>query len=319
MTHDVSRRHRFSCLALILWVALVSARIEGQEGFSHLGQLYRLDLSTDGSAVSPVVEVGDPGIAGFFNAMALGPDGRLFAVSWDGPVPSEWLYVVDPETADATLVGELDISGQLPSGMTFDDEGRLWLLAETRTPPYQSALYLVDHLTAATTEILTGMDRLKTLGFRDGVFYGIVEVVVNSVGEFTLVSINQATGDLTPIVELTGFEPDEPPGEWCFRRASAMDFDDEGRLWIAASWYRFCTTIPGGITVIHYYANPFDGARTSLSPVVSSTGSPLRLRALAVRGPSQAVLDIPTLSFGGALILATALAAMGMALVRRRS
>ena len=146
--------------------------------------------------------------------------------------------------------------------------------------------------------------------------YGIVGDTLST--EFLLVSIDPATGDLTPIVAIAGFGTD-PPGPWCYSEPTGMDFDDDGRLWVTVSWYQGCVIIPIVTTGIHFYANPFDGTLTSQSHVASSTGSQPWLFALAVRGPARSLLDIPTLDFAGTLILATALAAAALALVRRRS
>ncbi len=307
MIQDASRSR---CLALILWVVLAHAPAEAQEGFSsYAGDLLRLRLTTDGSDVTAVA-VGDPGVAWAFSAMALGPDGRLYGVSW----AEDRLYAVDPESAAATLVGELDLPSYRPSDMTFDDAGQLWLLATFEDPPHFSTLFQVDHLTAAVIEIATGMAGLVSLGFHDGTFYGIVGDYSDS--EYSLVSINPTTGGVTPIVELTGFEPSD---RFCLRVPDDMDFDDQGRLWVAAVWLSGCVIIPIDYSGIHYYANPLDGILTSRSLVASSTGSRPRLYAFAVRGPAQPITEVPTLGFGGTLILATVLAALGLALARRRS
>ncbi len=313
MTQTASRRLRNDCrLALILCVALAPAAAEAQEGFSsRAGQLVRLPLSTDDSEVVPV-EVGDPDVVGGLRAMALGPDGQLYAASRDSSDQSNRLYVVDPESAVATLVGELGIPDHRPSDMTFDDEGRLWLLARAESSSLSGTLYQVDHQTAAITELATGIDGLYALGFRGGAFYGIVDGAQES--ELWLASIHRETGDLTPILELGGFAE----GPWCDVFPSDMDFDDQGRLWVAALWIQGCVITPWAETGIHFYANPFDGIQTSRSHVAHDGGYASSLSGFAVRGPVQPVVEIPTLSFGGALILAAALAAAAMTMVRRR-
>ncbi len=310
MIKDASRSRS---LALILWVVLAHAPAEAQEGFSSYAGLVRLPLSTDGSDVVPV-EVGDPDLVGRFAAMALGPDGELYTVTWNWPDRLNRLYMVDPQTAEAILVGELvGIPAHQPLDMTFDDEGRLWLLSWTQSSPFSSTLYQVDHQTAAATEFATGMADLYTLAFHGGTFYGIVAGAQES--EFWLASINRETGDLTPIVELDGFAE----GPWCRVDPDKMEFDDHGRLWVAALWVQGCIIIPFFHTGIHFYANPLDGIQTSRSRVRSDNGRSLSLSAFAVRGPAQTVVEVPALSFGGTLILATVLAALGLALARRRS
>ena len=314
MLHTAFRELRFRRLALILWLALASAPAAAQEGFSsYAGELARIRLPMDGADIVPV-EVGELNVAGRLAAMALGPDGRLYAASWDRTNRLSQLYVVDPESAAATPVGELDHPSHSPWDMTFDDEGRLWLLARSLSPPHVWAVYQVDPATAATTENLTGLIDLQALASHAGQLYGIVGEAWGS--EYSLVSIDPATGDLTPVVELTGFEPDHP---WCEMIPHDMDFDVEGRLWVAASWYQACIITPYVGTGIHFYADPLDGTLTSRSSVADGIYLILLDSAFAVREPSHPVVDVPTLGFGGALILAAALAAAALAAVGRRS
>ena len=129
-------------------------------------------------------------------------------------------------------------------------------------------------------------------------------------------SIDPATGNLTPVAAVTGLEPGPTV---CVRIPTSMDFDDGGHLWITATWLHSCVLpIPDISTGMHFYDDPFDGIQTSQSVVTDISGSPLHLRATAVRGSAYPPLDVPTVSLGGALVMATVLVAAALVLVSRR-
>jgi len=300
LNRKASQKHAL-VWTLILSATLGFARAQAQVGFSHRsGSLFRLDLVTDSSPIVPAV-VGETGIPGYSGSMALGPDGRLYAAHRQWPQPDR-LYAIDPATAEATLIGDLDLGDAQArwSDMTFDDQGRLWLLS-------METLFRIDPATAAAIEIATGLEGLQTVAHRNGVLYGVAGDA--GVSEWSLVSIDPTTGDLTPLADITGIES----VECLLEIPESADFDAAGGLWISVDSVPACI-VPDFNTWIVYLPDALQGTPTSRSRVDGPGWFP----ALAL-APRQEVIAVPTLDLSGFLLLSLALAATALALLRRRS
>ncbi len=298
MNETLFRWNLVTLCALILSAVLGSTSANAQVGFSHRdGSLHRFELVTDGSLIG-VISVGDTGVPGISGSMAQSPDGTLYAAHHLWPYPYR-LYALDPETAEATLIGDLDlgIASALASDMTFDDQGRLWLLS-------LGTLFQIDPATAAATVIADGIDTLRALAFRNGVFYGIAGDPATS--QWSLVSVDPATGDLTPIADMSGIVS----GSCHITYPAAADFDHDGGLWVSVTSALTCI-LPDFGTGIAYYSDPLTGIVTSQSPIDGADWYP----ALALQRPRQAAVEVPALGVFGFLLLSAALAAAGFVLL----
>ena len=279
-----------------LLALLTLAPVGAQVGYSHRsGRLERFDLTADGSVID-VVLVGETGVSGISGAMAQHPDGTLYAAHYRWPLPYR-LYRLDPETAEATLIGDLDLgtTSVLRSDMTFDNQGQLWLVGN-------GTLFLIDPATAEVSVIADGVSSVESLAYRGGVFYGIAGDP--EISQWSLVAVDPATGGLTPIVDLTGIVS----GSCHLAIPSASDFDVDGGLWVTVTSSTTCIDPPLAHTSIAYYADPVMGTVTSHSAIDSILWHP----ALAVDRPFRAIVEIPAVNTAGLLLLAAVLAAAGL-------
>lgn len=104
--------------------------------------LYQLDLNTGLASL-----VGNLGVSKDFEALAFSPSGVLYALEDS----NFGLYTVNTFSGAATLVGSTGLSGADNPGMTFDDDGRLWLVGGNST----AKLYEINPSTAAASLIGT--------------------------------------------------------------------------------------------------------------------------------------------------------------------
>ncbi len=84
--------------------------------------------------------IGSLSASGDFEALAFSPTGELFALEDS----SYYLYKINQDTGVATLVGDTGISSAYNPGITFDDNGRLWLVGGNG----RSYLYELNPITA---------------------------------------------------------------------------------------------------------------------------------------------------------------------------
>ena len=289
-------------LALSLWGILgISGSAMAQDAFVHRQEnLYRLDLVTDGAIIPPVL-VGSTGIGGIVGSMAEGPDGRLYAAGYRFQNPDR-LYAIDPATAEATEIGELDFGDDsaLGTAAAFDDDGGLWVLVA-------DTLYSVDPATAATTAVASGLENLSALAFHGGVLYCLVYDPVADT--WALASLDATTGDVTPIVDVEGVER----GSGFWEVPEEMDFDAAGGLWIAINHAVTAIDPPSFHTVVLHLDDPFSGDMTSRSWTTGADWYP----ALAVQAPVLSQVDVPALPPSGLLILASLLAFAAVSVLRR--
>jgi len=129
----------------------------------HTGELYEVDQLTGVASL-----VGDTGHN--FTSLAAWGD-ELFAIA-SGDFN---LYKVNPQTAEAELVGPLgNLGGGIElngSGMSFDEDGHLWLVINLRLSdplnPYPSRIFKVDTNTGEAdfvAETLVGIESLAITG-----------------------------------------------------------------------------------------------------------------------------------------------------------
>lgn len=262
---------------------------------SGLRDLYRVELeggtSTRAGAYTqaPVVlpEVVD------VEGLAFSPDGQLFGVA-DG---LNALYRINPTSGRATRIGPL--SG-LPSsqngfdfGLTFTSDGRLWLSSDTTRE-----LWEVNPATGAVRRVGNLGVQISGLAARGNEVFGIgVTDSASSPGDQGLWRIDVETAAVTLIGR---FEDPFPVVD------AGLDFDAQGRLW----------------AVLDFNPRPSKSIRTSeLIRLDPATGAILErrvlsglggddLEGLAIAPPSQspagsgpAAVPVPTLGWGGLLVL----------------
>lgn len=258
-------------------------------------ELYRLDLAT--AALTPLGDVGVPGIG----ALATGPSGVLFAVTLDE------LYTIDPEIPAATLVGPTGlVPSFLPTSMTFDAEGRLWMVAGTR-------LHEVDPLTGAATAVV-GVDQGLLALAADGVeLFGIVSgLPPPPAGPPTppqAVRVDR-TGSIQFLAPLQGLVDPGPFG------VDDMVFDRQGRAWILA-----VNTLIIAPPEAHHRIYRAVDLETGVVELISERLEPgvsILLGAMALF-PDRGIVDIPTLGWGGMAFLCAALIGGALGILRRRA
>ncbi len=137
-----SRLQHFTVAVLVGFATMLVIPCSGhaqEVAFTAIGEeLYLVNLAT-----GAMTFVGDTGVE--IAALALAPSGSLFGVE----SPSDGLLVVEEATGEATVVGPLGIGISRYTDLSFDTQGRLWMLANQR-------LYRVDTTSGTATPQLDG-------------------------------------------------------------------------------------------------------------------------------------------------------------------
>ncbi len=280
---------------LIALLMLASPAVARDTAYTVAGtDLYLLDLETGDLTLE-----GDLGVTGI-QVLAMDPSGMLFAATRDE------LYTIDPEIPEATPIGPtgLSSSARLYS-MTFDAEGRLWLLVGGR-------LNEVDPLTGTVTPIVNVEQGLLALAADGLELYG-VRIGLNPPPEGPTppplaVKIDRATGAvevLAPLDDLFG--PSGGVGD--------MDFDGRGHAWILT-----IIALPGippdGLHRV-FRAVEFETGQLELVSEGIEPGVSILMGTMALT-PDRAVVEIPALSPYGLALLSVVLAAGALWILRAR-
>lgn len=260
-----------------------------------LRDLYRIDLeAASGTRAgaytqAPIVA---PEIADV-EGLAFSPDGQLFGVA-DG---LNALYRINPSSGRATRVGALtglpSVQAGFDFGLTFTADGRLWLSSDT-----SKQLWEVNPTTGAVRLVGNMGVQISGLAARGNEVFGIgvTETVLNA-GDQGLWRIDVETGTATVVGRFDDPFPVVDAG---------LDFDDQGRLW----------------AVLDFNPRPIKNFRTTeLVRLDPDTGAILERRVLGglssddieglaitppnlvPAGSAPVALPVPTLGWGGLLIL----------------
>ncbi len=175
------------------------------EGYSIGGnnQLYKFDLI-----------IGEQELIGYtlgldFEGMAFSPEHVLYAVE----DTNSSLYIIDPETAETTLVGSLGID-IAQAGLTFTNDGTLYMVQGDD----QGALYTIDITTGLAS--LVGAfepDNIDSLAWDGSKMWALGSYAFN-----TLYRIDHNNGVTTAIGNL---------GEITLTKQSGLTSDHYGNLW----------------------------------------------------------------------------------------
>lgn len=326
------------CAAVAALLALPSAGLAGEPQPPAPGTLLGSTGQIGGSlieidpATGAGVLVGSLGSFGPVTEIEFRGDGVLFGSTGGG---SSNVIVIDPATGDETLVGQHDLFGSL-NGLEFVDTTLYGaLFAPPGPPPVPPAgdggppdnlLVTVDTADASLTVIgpITGFSPVRGLAYdaATGTMYG-VGVPVAAAGEpdapegisDVLFTVDLATGTPTPI---------GPLGEF----VGALEFGPDGTLYAGevlpvgaatdgADGWGSGTVPEGGGGGRLFTIDPATGDATPVGPTGFPTVSGLSFVPGGGTDPGTSVLEIPSLSGLGLLLLAGLLAAAGLIAVRR--
>jgi hypothetical protein len=167
------------------------------------GQLWRIDLNT--GVATPIGPTGFRDI----ESLSFSANGGLYGVD----DATNQLVRCDVQTGACTAVGALG-TNVTDTGLSFSDDGRLWMSTDLPGPPY--ILYRLNPSTGAATAIGPQGQPVTGLTFRNGVLYGLG-------GDSTdnLLIVSRTTGNATlqgPLVTVTLVD-------------GGIDFDGSGVLW----------------------------------------------------------------------------------------
>lgn len=188
---------------------------------SGFSSLYRVDLST--GAAERIGSIGFNDVEG----LAMSPDGTLYGVAdqtiQNGSVGTDFLFRIDTQTGQGTLVGQLGnlwelgtgANKDLDYGLSFSCDGRLWLSSATT-----QQLWEVNPNTAATRFVGNMNHTVSGMGSRGAELFGVS--VRNAPG---LVTINPDTAASQMIQAWTLDVPISDAG---------VDFAADGRLFALA-------------------------------------------------------------------------------------
>jgi len=185
--------------------------------------LYRVDLTTH-----EATRVGAAGrysgqIIGNISGLSTTSDGALYAVAGGFKL----LIRVDPESGQATVVGDLGLSGQgdpgrndaLDLNMAASCDGTLWLSSAVA-----NKLWTVDRASGSTRLVGSTGHALTGLVANGNRLYG-----AGGKGDNTFYSVNPATGAATAI---GAFGPEVQ--RWV--NSISMSFDEAGTLWAVINY-----------------------------------------------------------------------------------
>jgi hypothetical protein len=183
---------------------------------------------------------------------------------------SSQLVTCSTETGACTPVGSLGVFFQ-DSGLSFSDDGRLWMSTDEPIEPYN--FYRLNPNTGAATLIGDQGQEVTGLAFRGGVMYGLGGDKRNN-----LVRVNLGTGLATPVGGLGTVSLMD----------GGIDFDSAGVLWGIAD-PELNVVLPSKIFTI----NTSTGAATVVATVTNSGGTPLAgFESLAIL-PGEGVAVVP--------------------------
>ncbi len=105
--------------------------------------------------------IGEPGFFLGEGDLDFGADGVLYGVTSENSVVT--LFTMDPETAEADVIGELEADNA--SAMAFDGDGELWILdATVDNPPSEAILSRIDPTDGETQFSVTTDTALGLVG-----------------------------------------------------------------------------------------------------------------------------------------------------------
>jgi hypothetical protein len=162
------------------------------------------------------------------------------------------LVTCSTESGACSAVGPMGVFFQ-DSGLSFSDDGRLWMSTDEPIEPYN--FYRLNPNTGAATLIGDQGQEVTGLTFRGGVMYGLG-------GDYkdNLVTVNRGTGLATPVGPLGAVSLMD----------GGIDFDSAGVLW-GITDPSDTQLIPSEIFTI----NTSTGAATVVATVTNSGGTPL--------------------------------------------
>ncbi len=246
-------------LAVYCGPALAADLIGYSEAFDTL---YRIDLTTQsaqeiGRATPPAL----PRLANI-EGLTYSPNGTLYAVSDASAVKT--LLTIDPATGLASIVGNLNLtgqnaSGQLDLGLAFTCDGALWLSSSN------GGFWQINPANATSTYVGNLGVKITGLAAKGKALYGS-----GSQGNNTLYQIDPATAKATAIGAYGA-------GAGYITTASPA-FDTSGQLW----------------TILDYVPPPSGSiiaAWSDLATIDSSSGTLSDLGPITASGPSLADLQ----------------------------
>jgi hypothetical protein len=298
MTAEGARRGLTLCVALVVALllalsALPAGAAQGPGGDSTDAESGHVPLGADGQisqgggtdiAYSIDSDVSDNlwrinlatgvatriGYTGFLDieSLSFSAAGVLYGVD----EVSSQLVTCSTETGACTPVGSLGIAFFEDSGLSFSDDGRLWMSTD-EPDPYD--FYRLNSSTGAATLIGAQDQEVTGLAFRGGVMYGLGGDKRNN-----LVRVNLGTGLATPVGGLGTVSLMD----------GGIDFDSAGVLWGIAD-PELNVVLPSKIFTI----NTATGAATVVATVTNSAGRAIGgFESLAIRaGEEEAFVPEP--------------------------
>jgi hypothetical protein len=245
---------------------------------------FKVDLTTGAATqVNPAsvdVACGD--------GLTFDDDGTLYAYvtpPTTGPVPVTQLVTIDLDDGSQHVVGNLPNAFVGSGGMTFDEDGDLWLYAfAVNSPPCTTAtscLWKVNPKTAATTFVGSAPPERAVYGLTADCEDVLAISAIAPAGtsfNVALDEVHTSSAALERIVDLPGFG--FPTG---------LDFEDDGDLWALAFSGR---GLGAGIGMSVYRIDPTDG--TFQTKDITVGGAPFvgQMNGLAV-DPIECTEPVP--------------------------